>query len=367
MALPLAPVETLAAVELRRVRLALRDPFVAAHGTETDREVALVHVVGDDGEHGWGECVALSAATYRAETTGSAWVALVEELVPALLAGTSVPTAGHPMAWTAIETALADLALRRLGRPMVEALGCRHRPLDACAVVGLQPTVDATVEVVGRRVAEGYRSVKLKIEPGRDLDRLTAVRDAFGDLALAADANGSFVEGDRARLEALGAVGLTYLEQPLAADDLAGAARLASALSYPLALDESVEGVDDIDRAVAAGAGSVLNLKPGRVGGLVAARAILGRASDAGWAVFVGGMLETGVGRAAALALASDERCTVATDLGPSERYFDDDLTPPIPLLDGGRLQAPEGPGLGVAPRPDRLAAATVDRVELGR
>lgn len=366
-ALDLAPTDTVAAIELRWVRLGLLEPFVAAHGVVHDREVVLVHAVGIDGEHGWGECVALSAATYTAETTATSWCALRDDLVPAVLAGAPVPIGGHPMAWTAVESALVDLALRRVGRSLVEAFGGRRRPLDTCAVVGLRPTVDATVSAVARRVAEGYRSVKLKIEPGRDVDRLAAVRVAFPDLALAADANGSYAVEDRSRLASLGSLDLDLLEQPLPATDLEGLARLRRALPYRIALDESVGSSRDLERAIAAGAGSVLNLKPGRVGGLEASLGLLRLANEAGWAVFVGGMLETGVGRAVALAVASHEACTEPTDLGPSARYFSADLTEPIPLVDGGRLQVPAGAGIGVVPRPDRLDAATVERLELAR
>jgi O-succinylbenzoate synthase len=365
VALELAPVDTVAAVELRRVRLPLLEPFVAAHGTEHEREVVLVHVAGRDGEHGWGECVALSEPTYTAETTASAWVALRDQLVPALLADEPVPTTGHPMAWTAVEVALVDLRLRRQRRALVDALGAARRPIDACAVVGLQPTIDATIAAVGRRVDEGYRAVKLKIAPGHDLEPLAAVRAAFADLALAADANGSFTLDDRSRLEGFGELGLDYLEQPLAADDLAGLARLRPALPYALALDESVASPDDLDRAVAAGAGSIVNVKPGRVGGIAACQAILARAAEAGWGAFVGGMLETGIGRATALAVASHPACTLPTDLGPSDRYFDADLTEPIPLEAGGCLQVPAGSGIGVVPRSGRLDAATVERAEL--
>jgi O-succinylbenzoate synthase len=271
------------------------------------------------------------------------------------------------MAWTGLETALVDRQLRAQGRSLAEALGAEPRALDACAVVGLHPDPDATVDAVAGRVAAGYRSVKLKIEPGRDLDRLRAVRAAFPALGLAADANGAYGRDDRDHLVAVAAVGLDYLEQPLARDDLEGLAALAAALPVPVALDESVGSVADLERAVAAGAGSVLNLKPARVGGLAATLAVVAQARDAGWTLFVGGMLETGVGRAVALAVASLDACTWPTDLGPSDRYFAEDVTAPIPLLDGGRLQVPPGPGIGVVPRGVRLDVVTVDRVVVAR
>lgn len=361
----LAAAGSIASIELHRVRLPLREPFVAAHGTEQEREVVLVEVVGDDGRRGWGECVALSAPTYSAETTATAWRILNDAVVPAVLAGGTEAPAGHPMAWTAVEVALADLALRRADRSLVDALGGQRGPVVACAVVGLQPTVDATVAAVARRVEEGYRSVKLKIEPGRDVEHLAAVRAAFPGLGLAADANGSFRAEDGAHLATAGALGLEYLEQPIAADDLEGLARLERSLPFPVALDESIASVGDLERALAAGAGSVLNLKPGRVGGLTASAHLLRTATGAGWDVFVGGMLETGVGRATALAVAAHPACTLPTDLGPSTRYFAADLTEPVPLEAGGRLRPPAGPGIAAVPDPERLAAATVDHAVL--
>lgn len=363
----LAAVDLVAVLELRRVRLALREPFVAAHGTEHDREVVLVHAIGHDGRHGWGECVALSAPTYTAETTSTAWRALRDVLAPGFLSGSRVVAAEHPMAWTALETALVDLELRRTGRTLVAALGAEPRLLDACAVVGLHATVDDTVRAVARRVERGHRSVKLKIEPGRDLDRLLAVRSTYPDLGLAVDANGSYASADRAQLARIAALGLLYIEQPLPAADLDALAALAPHLAAPVALDESVGSPADLDRAIAAGAGTVVNVKPGRVGGLAASLAVLARAHGAGLAAFVGGMLETGVGRATALAVASLDACTLPTDLGPSSRYFADDVTAPIELVEAGRLRVPDGPGIGVVPRMDRLDAVTVDRVVVRR
>jgi o-succinylbenzoate synthase len=356
----------LAVVELRRVRLQLLEPFVASHGAMAQRDVVLVGATNGCGDQGWGECVALADATYSAETTATAWVALREVLVPALLDGRTAP-AGHPMAWAACEAAAIDADLRHLGLALTDDIGATRGPIDACAVVGLRPDVDETVAAVSRRVAEGYRSVKLKIEPGRDLDRLRAVRSSFPDLGLAADANGAYGAADRHVLDALASVDLLYLEQPLPAAALVATAELARDVPYPVALDESIGDEADLARAVDLGAGSIVNVKPGRVGGIIAATLLLGRAQGSGWGAFVGGMLETGVGRALALALASHEACTLPTDLGPSSRYFVDDITEPIELLPGGRLEAPLGPGIGVTPRPDRLDAVTLERVEIRR
>jgi O-succinylbenzoate synthase len=357
-------------IVLHRVHLPLREPFVAAHGTETERQVVLVEAVGVDDEVGWGECSALSRPTYTHEHTAGAWVELRDRLVPAVLAGRPAGPDGAPMAWTGLSTALTDLRLRRLGRSLATAIGGRRTTVASTAVVGQRGTLDDLLAAVAARAAEGHRSVKLKITPGVGVEGLTAVRAAFPDLAVAADANGSFslVDADhRARLDEIDALGLAYVEQPLTAGATADLAALAARWVTPVALDESVGGPEDIERLVATGAPFVLNLKPARVGGLDRSLRCLAAAADAGWPAFVGGMLETGVGRALALAAASWEACTLPTDLGPSHRYFTDDITDPIELVEGGLLPVPSGPGLGVVPRPERLAAATVDRAAVRR
>ena len=347
----------LRAVELRWVRVPLVEPFVASHGVEHDREVVLVEAAGADGVSGWGECVALSQPTYTDEHTAGAWDAL-RELVPAVLRGEPVEVAAAPMAWTAVETALLDRTLRADGVALVAHLGGERASVPSAAVVGMRPTIDALLEAVGARVDAGHALVKLKIEPVGAAEAVRAVRSVWPDLVLAADANGSFA-GRPEALEPLLDLGLAYVEQPLAAADLAGHASLRRR-GLRVALDESITTPEDLEGAVAAGAVDIVNLKPGRVGGIAASSRVLSVAREAGVDAFVGGMLETGVGRALGLAFAALDACTWPTDLGPSGRYFADDVTAPIVLGPDGRLPVPHGAGLGVTPRPDRLAEVTV-------
>lgn len=348
----------LAAVELRWVRLPLRQPHRAAHGTEAVREVVLVRAFDADGAEGWGECSALSRPTYTAEHTAGAFAVLRDVLVPAALAGED-PVRTHPMAAAALECARVDLFLRREGRNLAEVLGGARRRLPTTAVVGGPRRLGELLEEVGRHVDEGAAMVKLKVEPGWDTTPLTAVRSALPDLPLAADANGAY--GDEPeRALALDDLGLAYLEQPLPADDLRATASLAERLTTPVALDESAPSPGLLDAALALGAGSVVNVKPARVGGLAQAGACATTAIGWNARCFVGGMLETGVGRAAALAVAASSAFSLPTDLGPSSRYFDDDVTEPLELDGDGLLVVPSGPGLGVTPRPDRLEAVTV-------
>jgi len=353
-----------AAVELIRVRVPLRTPLRAAHGTETVRDVVLVRVVDRSGSEGWGECSALSRPTYSHEYTAGAWALLVDELVPALLSGEPSPVTGHPMARAAIATATADLEARAVGCSLATMLGGTRPEVQTTAVLGITGDPDTLVARVAEARDAGAAMVKLKIRPGLDAGPLGAVRAAFPDLALAADANGSYATTEEVPVAELDRLGLAYLEQPLPADDLAGSARLAARMTTPVALDESVGSNATFDTALALGALRVLNVKPARLGGPREAVALATRAAGLGVAVFVGGMVETGVGRAAALAVASVPVFGLPTDLGPSSRYFTRDLTPPIELRDG-RLPVPTGVGLGVRPSPEALAAVTVDRLLL--
>jgi o-succinylbenzoate synthase len=367
-------VADVAQVVLHRVHLPLREPFIAAHGVERDRQVVLVQVVGADGRSGWGECSALRAPTYTAEYTDAAWAHLRDRLVPAVLSGEPAGPETGPMAWTALDTAVTDLRLRANRRSLVSALGGGGRDVAVTAVIGGGHHRDALLALVGERVTAGYQSVKLKITPCEEvIDDLRAVRQAHPAVALAADANGSFDLTDTAHvrlLDQIDALGLAYIEQPLPARSITDLAELARRLSTPVALDESVGNPGDAEGAARTGSAFVLNVKPARVGGLAAARRCLAIASGAGWPVFVGGLLETGVGRAMALAVAAvvDARSnSLPSDLGPSHRYFERDLTEPIEMSTAGRVVVPTGPGLGVTPIEERVRAFTVDRTTIVR
>lgn len=350
----------LAAVELRWLDVPMRRRVRAAHGTETSRQVVLVRALGSDGAEGWGECSALARPTYTHEHTAGAFAVLRDLLVPAALADDTAPTT-HPMAAAALACARVDLYLRRTGRSLVDALGGTRRALPWTAVLGQGERLGDVLDAVGEAVEAGAAMVKLKVQPGWDSTPVTAVRHALPDLALAVDANGSYGD-DVERLRLLDDLGLAYLEQPLPADELRRSAAVAAALTTPVALDEAAPSPGAIDAALALRAGSVVNVKPARVGGLARAGACAATAIEWNARCFVGGMLETGVGRAAAAAVAASDAFTLPTDLGPSQRYFDDDITEPLELDDAGRLVVPDGPGLGVTPRPARLEATTVAR-----
>ncbi len=381
---------TIVAIELVRVRLPLRRSLVSAHGTESVREVVLVRVVDADGAEGWGECSALEAPTYTGEYTDGAWAVLRDYLAPGRLANEGsgpIPrgVVGHPMAEAALSTAQLDLSLRSGGLSMVATLaamvGTRTGAgggLHWTAVLGVpvDPASDVTAREADAAVAAGADAFKLKIRPSAGCEAaVAALIDAFPDHPVAVDANGSFWN-ERGQLPALAAMLASsgsarpdrpgtaprrYVEQPLPADDLLGHADLARLLAVPIALDESIDGAGTLATAAHLDAGDLINLKPARVGGISAALDLFAD-EERQPAAFLGGMLETGVGRATALAVGVALGLD-ATDLGPSDWYFDDDITEPIELGADGLMHPPAGPGIGVTPRADRLAEVAVDRL----
>jgi O-succinylbenzoate synthase len=353
-------VSGLISVAVHRVALPLRAPHVAAHGTERDREVLLVRVVDDEGWAGWGECPTLSRPGYTAEWTGGAWDRLRTELLPALLAGEEPPATAPPMAAGAVRDALLDLALRRRGEePEAGAAAVAFG-----AAVGLASDPGEVVDEAEAALAAGARLVVLKIRPGWSAVPLVAVRRACPEAVVAVDANGSFGLGDLDELRALDAEGPAFVEQPLPAGDLEGSAQVAAALTAPVALDEGVATLRDLAAAVSVEAGSVLTVKPARMGGHAVAAEAVALARRAGWDVHVGGMLESGLGRAAARRLAGRPEVRGPSMVGPTGLLFGADVVAPVGAGPDGLVPVPTGPGLAPPPDPDLLAALTVDRWE---
>ena len=354
-------------MELRRVRMRLVAPFRSSEGVQHERDVLLVHVLSADGE-GWGECAALPEPTYTAEYTDGAADVLRRHLVPRLLAGADVDALdevqGHPMAKAALRTAVLDAELRAAGTSLAQHLGAVRTRVPAGVAVGIPESRDAAelVRTVSGHVERGYHRVKLKIEPGWDVEPVAAVRGAHPDLPLWVDANGAYARDPHA-LAALDPFALDCIEQPLAVDDLVGHARLAVSMATPVALDESIPSSAAAQTAFAVGACGLVSVKPGRVGGLHEAK----RIHDLGHPAWVGGMLETGIGRAAALALAALPGFTLAGELSASDRYYAEDLTEPFVLGPDGCLAVPDGPGIGVVPDPSALARRTVHLETLDR
>jgi O-succinylbenzoate synthase len=354
--------EGLEAVELVRVRLPYRGPFRTSFGVSTAKDCVLVRALGGDGVEGWGECTAMEWPGYSHEWVDGAWLVLRDHLAPTVLGRADRPIRGHPMAKAAVDVAVTDLQLRRAGVSLAEHLGGVRDRVPCGVSLGIEDRVEDLLDVVGGFVEAGYRRVKLKIEPGLDVDVVRTVREAFPDTPLSVDANAAYRRDDFDAMAALDQFDLEYIEQPLAEDDLAGHARLQERLATPICLDESITSATAARGAIELGACRVINVKLGRVGGLDEVLRIQDVAMAAGVPLWCGGMLETGIGRAANVALASLPGFTMPGDTSASDRYFERDLTEPFVVDPDGTMAVPKGPGLGVAPLPDVLADVAIDR-----
>jgi O-succinylbenzoate synthase len=364
------PVVRLHAIELREVALPLVRPFRTSFGEETNKRAILVRVDGGDVE-GWGECVASDEPRYSEEWLDGAWLAIEDFLGPSLLGAGPAEgpghvgqhlawVRGHRMAKAALEAAVLDAWLKTADVSLSDHVGGVQERVPCGVSVGIAATSDAMLEEIGGYLAQGYRRIKLKIEPGRDLEVVRAVRQALPDTPLSVDANAAYTLADAPLFEALDELGLLMIEQPLGEEDLLDHASLQARLRTPICLDESIRSARDAAAAIRLEACRVINIKPGRVGGLAEAQRVHDVALEAGVPVWIGGMLETGVGRAANLALAAMPGVGFPGDTSASDRYFLEDITEPFVLAPDGTMAVPKGPGIGVQPRPDRLEACTV-------
>ena len=354
--------------ELRRIRLPLVTPFHTSLGQTWERDALLVKLTTADGE-GWGECTAMSEPTYTSEYVDAAHHVTVHHLLPRLLAQPTLTAEevapalagvkGHPMAKTALEMAVLDAELRSAGTSLATYLGGVRATVEAGVAVGVTGSVAELVDTVGAHLESGYRRVKLKIGPGWDVEPVRAVRERFAEAVLQVDANGAYHQGQTEHLAQLDAFALAMVEQPFAPDELLAHAELARRLRTPICLDESITSPAAAELAIACGATSIVNVKAPRVGGYLEARRVHDVCLAAGVPVWCGGMLETGLGRAANLALASLPGFSLPGDLSASDRYYRTDLTHPFLLEDGGVLRVPNRPGLGVDVQADVVEACT--------
>ena len=366
------------AVELRRIHLPLVSPFRTSFGTQTERDVLLIQVKGPDSD-GWGECVAMSEPLYSAEYVDGAQAVIRDHLLPRLGLLPDVPAhgvapalaavKGHPMAKAALEMAVLDAELSARDESLGAYLGSLAESVPSGVSVGIVDSIPELLDVVAGYLDQGYMRVKLKIEPGWDVEPVRAVRERFGDdLLLQVDANTAYTLGDARHLARLDSFDLLLIEQPLPEEDIAGHAVLSRQIRTPICLDESIVSASSAADAISRGACSIVNIKAGRVGGYLEARRVHDVCAAHGVPVWCGGMLETGLGRAANLALAGLPRFTLPGDISASDRYWRQDITRPF-VLEGGRIRLPGGPGLGVRPDPDVLAEVTtsVEVIPLAR
>jgi O-succinylbenzoate synthase len=358
----------LTGVELLRVRMPLVAPFRTSFGTQNERELLLLRAVTSEGE-GWGECGAMVDPLYSSEYVDGVEHVLRTFLVPALLAVEDLTAnmvapllakfKGHRMAKGALEMAVLDAELRAHGVSFGTALGSTRDSVPCGVSVGIMDTVPKLLDVVGGYLDAGYLRIKLKIEPGWDVEPVRAVRERFGDdILLQVDANTAYTLSDVPQLQRLDPFELLLIEQPLEEEDVLGHAELAKHIRTPICLDESVVSARSAADAIKLGACRIVNIKPSRVGGYLEARRVHDVCAAHGVPVWCGGMIETGLGRAANVALASLPGFTLPGDTSASDRFYTEDITEPF-VLEGGRLPVPSGPGLGVTPIPERLAEVT--------
>ncbi len=364
----------LTGIELRRIAIPLVTPFRTSFGTERARDVLLVRAVTADAE-GWGECVAMSAPLYSSEYVEAAQHVTTHHLLPRLFAAPDLtgegvapalaPVKGHVMAKAALETAVLDAELRTRGESLAAHLGGVRDAVDSGVSIGIADSVPELLDTVEAYLEQGYLRIKLKIEPGWDVEPVRAVRERFGDgLLLQVDANTAYRLADAAHLAQLDPFDLLLIEQPLPEDDVRGHAELARRIRTPVCLDESIESARDAADAIAIGACAIVNIKPGRVGGYLEARRVHDVCAAHGVPVWCGGMLETGIGRAANVALASLPNFTLPGDTSASDRYFRQDVTTAF-VLENGQVRVPTGPGIGVTPLPDVLDDITTSTTYL--
>jgi O-succinylbenzoate synthase len=343
-------------IELLTVRLPFVAPFGTSVATWSCKEALLLRLE-DKGRVAWGECVADPDPYYASETTSTARHILKDFLLPQLKPGWSLSgllgrcrrVRGHEMAKATLENALLDLIAKRRRLPLHELLGFPAGKVMSGISIGLQEDIPALLARVKEAVMSGYHRVKMKIGRGHDVEWVQAVRERFPDLALMADANGDYTLEDAGLLARLDEFKLTMIEQPLSYHDIYQHSLLQAQLETPLCLDESIHGIADAEAAISLGSCRVINIKQGRVGGLLEAVKMARLCAARGLPAWSGGMDETGIGRALNIQLQAAPGFSLPGDTSETRRYFDEDIVePPVVLDREGFIAMPTGPGIGV-------------------
>ena len=363
-------------LELRLLELPLVHFFETSFGRVHDKQFILVRADGE-GASGYGECVADRDPYYSSETNDAAWTMIADFIAPRILGVDFAhprdvwpalrAIRGHNMAKAAVEMAAWDLHARQRGEPLSATLGGVRDRIVSGVSIGIQDSIAQLLEKVETELAAGYQRIKIKVKPAPawDLDPVSAIRARFGSIPLMVDANAAYTTADAMveRLAALDAFDLMMIEQPLDYDDILDHASLQKRLRTPICLDESIRSVNTAREAIALGACRIVNIKPGRMGGFTPSIRLHDLCAAHGVPVWHGGMLESGIGRAANIHLSTLANFTLPGDVAASRRYFDPDvIDPPIEVASDGTIAVPNGPGLGVTIRADRVEAATVRR-----
>ena len=363
-------------IELTEINLPLVQFFETSFGRTYERRIVLVRVEDEDGAEGWGEITCGEEPGYSDEWTDSAWVTAEKILAP-LVAGKEVGSAadvwglmkwarGHRMAKAGIETACWDLEAKKLGVPLWKHLGGVNQEIRCGVSIGIQDSVEQLLEKIQTELDAGYQRIKIKISPTWDYDVIKAVREHFGDIPLMGDANSAYTLDDIDKLKSLDEFNLMMLEQPLSNDDIIDHAKLQSQIKTPICLDEPIKSPEDARKAIELGSGKIINLKNGRVGGHTQSKLIEAICRENGIPVWCGGMLESGIGRAQNIAISTLAGYTMPGDVSASKRYWHEDIVEPaVEVSREGTITAPEGPGIGLEVRKDKIDKVAVRKCRI--
>jgi len=364
-------------IEMRHIKMVLVAPFVTSMGIEYDEEHIIIRVDAE-GVTGWGESVAEGTPFYSYETVQTAWHVLRDFLIPELVGkeiasiddaiATGARVRGHRMAKAGLEAALWDAFAKREGKPLSWLLGGTRKRIDVGVSIGIQSSPSELLQKVDGYLREGYRRIKIKIAPGTDIALVEAIRRVHPDVPLQVDANSAYELSDAGLFRAMDPYDLLLIEQPLSCDDIYDHSKLQRELKTPICLDESIHSLADARAALELKSCRVINIKPGRVGGFTESKKIHDLCASLNVPVWHGGMLESGIGRAGNVALASLPNFTLPGDISASKRYYKEDIVDPaFEVAPDGTMTVPTGAGIGVDVVMDRLDRVTVQRQEFTR
>jgi O-succinylbenzoate synthase len=361
-------------IELRHTKMILVTPFVTSMGTEYDEQHIMVRVDAE-GVTGWGECVAEETPFYSYETVPTAWHILNDFLIPAIIGrdigsvdeaiASYAKVRGHMMAKAGLEAALYDAFAKSKGISLSKMLGGTQEKINVGVSLGISDTVPDLLHVMEKYMKEGYQRIKIKIAPGRDLQFIEALRREYPGMLLQVDANSAYTLDHLPVFKKMDQYNLSLIEQPLGYDDIFDHAKLQREIKTDLCLDESIHSLGDTRAAIEMGSCRIINIKPGRVGGYTESIKIHDYCASMNIPVWHGGMLESGIGRAGNVALASLPNFTLPSDLSPNKKYYTEDIVEPLFNLNpDGTITVPTGPGIGVEVNIKALEKYTVRKCE---
>ncbi|KON90311.1 O-succinylbenzoate synthase [Sporosarcina globispora] len=351
---------------LRKLKMRMKHPFTTSFGTLLDRYIYLIEVVDENNISGWGESVAGNYPLYSEETVETTRHMLEDVLIPLL---NEAPIyhpdevnerfkniRGNNIAKATIESAIWDLYAKQQNITLAEALGGERKQIEVGISLGIQDNIDELLALVNGFVTEGYKRIKIKIKPGKDVEVMQRVRDQFPDIQLMADANSAYTLNDVETLAKLDNLNLMMIEQPLAHDDIIDHAELQAQIKTPICLDESIHSLEDAKKAIRINSCKIINLKIGRVGGLTESKKIHDFCLENNIPLWCGGMLEVGVGRAHNIAMTSLTGFTLPGDTAASSRYWEEDIIDPEVTVNNGYINIPDRPGIGYEVNREKIA-----------